>query len=291
MASRKFKVGFFVGSVGAGGRDGRVSQVLLDLSQLPQCPVITSGDVLYQIRELVPFNNGASFRGVFAKIRTSDIPHIGSTDGEEREIDLEDDEGVLEKNHFLYYRQQELLVYQSNGNGSTVEAFGRYFSDIVNHTTVFNAILKADAMRRMMRADLEPRTIELSVARPTNPDLYPNDDWSSELFGLMAGVDGFKAHIKISAEGTGRARGRLMERAKRAAAALVNSGNANIARIKMAGVEQPIDLIADRVIAQVSVEMNGRYPVPDEMFRALGEAKDQSVADLDAFFGGQNALD
>jgi len=291
MATRKFKVGFFVGYVGAGGRDGRVSQILLDLSQQQQCPVIASGDVLYQIRELVPFNNGASFRGVFAKIRTTDIPHIGSTDGEEREIDLEDDEGVLEKNHFLYYRQHELLVYQSNGNGSTVDAFGRYFSDIVNHTTVFNAILKADAMRRMMRADLEPRTIELSVARPTNPDLYPNDDWSSELFGLMAGIDGFKAHIKISAEGTGRARGRLMDRAKRAAAALVNSGNANIARIKMAGIEQPIDLIADRVIAQVSVEMNGRYPVPDEMFRALGEAKDQSAEDLDAFLGGQNALD
>lgn len=291
MATRKFKIGFFVGYVGAGGRDGRVSQILLDLSQQQQCPVIASGDVLYQIRELVPFNNGASFRGVFAKIRTTDIPHIGSTDGEEREIDLEDDEGVLEKNHFLYYRRHELLVYQSNRSGSTVEAFGRYFSDIVNHTTVFNAILKADAMRRMMRADLEPRTIELSVARPTNPDLYPNDDWSSELFGLMAGIDGFKAHIKISAEGTGRARGRLMDRAKRAAAALVNSGNANIARIKMAGIEQPIDLIADRVIAQVSVEMNGRYPVPDEMFRALGEAKDQSAEDLDAFLGGQNALD
>ncbi|WP_047552183.1 DUF6731 family protein [Methylotenera sp. G11] len=291
MATKKFKVGFFVGCVGAGGRDGRVSQTLLDLSQQLQCQSIVSGDVSYQIRELIPFNNGASFRGVFAKIRTTDIPHIGSTGGEEREIDLDDDEGVIEKNHFLYYRQNELLVYQSNGNGSTVEAFGRYFSDILNHTTVFNAILKADAMRRMMSADLEPRTIELSVARPTNPDLYPNDDWSSELFGLMAGIDGFKARIKISAEGAGRSRGRLMDRAKRVAAALVNSGNANIARIKMAGVEQPIDLIADRVIAQVSVEMNGRYPVSDEMFRALGEAKNQLAEDLDAVLGGQNALD
>lgn len=82
-----------------------------------------------------------------------------------------------------------------------------------------------------------------------------------------------------------------MERAKRAAAALVNSGNANIARIKMAGVEQPIDLIADRVMAEVLVEMNGRYPVTDGMFQALGVAKDHSTADLDAFFGGHNALD
>lgn len=291
MTSRKFRVGFFVGHVGAGGRDGQVSQTLLTLSQQARCQAITSGDILYQIRELVSFNDGTSFRGVFAKIRTTDIPHIGGTDGEEREIDLEDDEGVLEKNHFLYFQQHELLVFQSNGNGSTVEAFGRYFSDIVNHTTVFNAVLKADAMRRMMRADLEPRIIELSVARPTNPDLYPNNDWSSELFGLMAGINGFKAHIKISAEGTGQARGKLTELVKRAAAAMVNNGNASIARIKMAGIEQPIDLIADRVIAQVSVEMNGRYPVPDQMFQALGKAKDQSAGDLDAFFGGQNALD
>lgn len=290
MNRKKFKVGFYVGQVGPAGADGLVSETLLDMAREQNGPSVPWGDVFYQIRGLEQFNNGESFKGIFAKIRTHDIPHIGSTAGEERKITLHEDEGVIEKNHFLYFRRNELLVYQSNGNGSTLSAFGNYFSTRLNHTTIFQPILKPEAMSRMMRQDLEPTRIELEVARPTNPDQYPDDIWSSDILKLMNGAGGAKIRLTISADGHGRSARRLYSQIKGKIAALVGSGNATTAKIKMAGIEQPIDLIADRIVTTVSVEMDGRYPSESKMFQALRAAKDRSTSELDAIFADEEAL-
>src|SRR5690606_17843931 len=81
---------------------------------------------IYEIRGV--FQEGAEFRGAFVKIRSDQIPHAGSPGGVEREIGLRDNEGLIEKNHFIYRPSDELLIYESNGHGSRVSKLGAYLS-------------------------------------------------------------------------------------------------------------------------------------------------------------------
>lgn len=294
MERKTYKVGFFEGRIGADGKAGRVSAVLRDLAA-SGCPVISRGD-LYEIRDLRALKGGASFSGAFARLRTNDIPHIGEPGGPERPIDLAEKEGLLEKNHFLYFRQHELLVYQANRSGSGVTRFAEYISDIVNETTVFAPVLQPDALKRLVSGKANLTKLELSFARPTATDFYPKDNWNKELMHLMHSSDAARVHIEISSKGYGRnPPGRhLANRMKGAVRDLVNNIDVRVAKVNVdeGGVEHAIDLIADRIKARVEVEMNGRYPVPDRMFAALQEAANDNAGVLREIFGaGHKTLD
>ncbi len=290
---KTYVVGFFQGVVGPDGRKGRVSRTLRDLA-LSVCPIYTYGNVKYEIRDLRQFGNGSSFAGVFAKLRADDIPHIGVPGGAEREIELQRDEGLIEKNHFLYYREHELLVYQTNRNGSSVTQLGQYCSDILNETVAFHPIIQPDAMRRLLRPETLVKHLDLSFARPTNPSWYPRDNWGAQVVSLLRESGGGSMHVQISAEGRGANRRSLPRRVKQAVRDIMGNTNTRVARflVEEDGHEHPIDLIADRIKGKVQVEMSGRYPVPDRMFRALREARDEQLSLLREIFGnGHQALD
>lgn len=288
---KKFSVGFYVGHLGEGQDGPRVSDVLADLARRTEFPVMTQSSGKYQIRVLDPLGGGSSYRGVFAKYRHDDIPHVGRPAGDEREIALDEDEGLIEKNYFLYYRARELLVWQVNGSASEVQRLADYLGQVAGLSGALSPVVKADAIGRLMRNDVQPRSIEVSVARPTNPELYPNDRWSSELFRLMAGVGGVNATIRISGGGRGRGARAMLSHAKDAVVSLAASGHASVARVKVGGIEHPIDLIAERVKSKIDVDMNGRYPVASQVFAALAAAKDECMEDLDAYFGIAASLD
>lgn len=288
---KAFTIGFYIGTVGVDGDTAKISDLLSQMTSTGTGPAIALGTHHYNVRNLSTYNNGTSYSGVFAKLRSDDVPHIGKSLGDEREIDLGDDEGLIEKNHFIYYRKNELMIYQSNGHGSTISVFEKYFTHIGGEAVSFNPVLKFDAIQRMMIADLEPRQIELSIARPTNPELYPNDDWSKSTFELMNGVGGARMYMRISAPGRGASKEHLIDRVKYAASALVESGCAKVARITMDGMEHPIDLITDRLQARVEVEMNGRYPNTQSIFSQMRQAKEEFNGELASYFGEDAAID
>lgn len=288
MAEKSFTIEFYTGQVGADGAAGKVSAKLREMADLDRCPVHEIGGHLYEIRDLVSHNNGASFHGVFAKFRKDDLPHAGAPGGEEREIDLDDDEGLLEKNHFLYFRAHELLVYQRNGHGSTTNRMGMYLSGLFNETVIFNPVLQSEPMRRLLRGEAQPRTLDLSFAKPTNPDAFPRDDWNANLISVLTRAGGARMSIHISAGKSKDPQVRYLGRQiKRAITQLINNTEVTKARfvVEEDGVQHPIDLIADRLLSQQAVRMNGHYPIPDEMYRALRRARDEHRAALHEYFG------
>lgn len=285
MTSKNIKIRFYVGYVGLNGGDGLVSEVLSRLSAQTSFPCLNYGDAHYQIRGLRKFHNGSSFQGVFAKLRNTDMPHIGDPEGGEREIDMEKNEGVIEKNYFLYYKKHELLVYQSNLHGSTIDAFGKYFSNLVNHATIFSPIIKPDSISRLMKEGREPTRIEVKIAKPTNPDFYPSDDWTDRTLSLMNEMGGSTVNLTISAGGRGKSRQWLMPSVKDFLYKAVASGHAKVAKISLSGLEHPIDLLADRILVIRSVKMNGRYPLETDIYSALLAARDEVSKDLDIYFG------
>ena len=62
-------------------------------------------------------------------------------------------------------------------------------------------------------------------------------------------------------------------------------GDVTAAKIKLDGIEHPVDLIADRLVTTRKVKMVGRYPDEDEMYEALLDAKDKFEPELSEYFG------
>jgi hypothetical protein len=283
MSVKNVKIGFYRGYV----KDSHdaITEVLGGLASSHDYPYIDGGDVQYQIRGLHQFHGGASFKGVFAKLRKNDIPHIGALGGSEREIGIQDDEGVIEKNYFLYFKKNQLLVYQSNFNGSTITALETYFSKRLNTATSFHPILRLDAMQSFLKNELKPTCIEFKIASPTNPAMYDSDDFSRHIISLMSETGGASLGLTINAGGRGKNKKSLFMDIKQTLKNLVLKGDVTAAKIKLDGIEHPVDLLADRIIAIRKVKMNGRYPVEDDMYAALLTAKDEYESALSQYFG------
>jgi hypothetical protein len=80
------------------------------------------------IKELTSFAGGRSFQGVFGRLRMSDLPRIGDNHGAEEDIALDEDQGLIEKNYFLFDRRRQLLTWQINRSASTTTRFAEYLS-------------------------------------------------------------------------------------------------------------------------------------------------------------------
>lgn len=229
---------------------------------------------IYEVRGV--FQEGPEFRGAFVKIRSDQIPHAGSPGGVEREIGLRDNEGLIEKNHFIYRPGDELLIYESNGHGSRVSKLGAYLSSFAGETVTFDAIVQGDALRRLMRNGVEPVRLELSFTRPRNPELYPEGEWNNEFLRLLNGVGGANVNLKVSADKSSDdgERNRLKNTMKNVAEAWAASGITRVLRMGVLenGVEHPIDFVMDRIRSKKSVEMLGKYPSRDSIYGALSEA-------------------
>ena len=292
---KAFGVHFFVGQVGANDEAGHLKDMLQSIIDDQLVTVSTYGSMTYEIRDLESHSNGATYTGVLAKFRTDDFPHVGEPGGEEEELNIGDNQGLIEKNHFIFHRQNQLLVWQVNGNASSEKRLGEVLSDISNETVVFNPVFQPDAVRRLMRGNVTPLSLEFTIARPTNTDLIPRNQWNEGLLSLMGQAGGARFSAKItsdsrSAEGDKR---KLMPRMKSALKEL--SGMDGVTKAKFIveedGIKHPLDLLEDRVKSSQTVEMIGRYPSVRSMYSALRRAKTEQQAALDEYFGQDgNAL-
>ena len=291
MDTKKFKVHFYVGQVGAAGDEGLVSDALANMLSAG-CPIAKLGNLHYEIRGLRKLGGGASFSGVFAKFRSDDLPHVGTPGGRERELVIAPTDGLLEKNYFLFFKAHQLLVYQENGNGSAIGRLGEYFSSFFNATTVFQPVLQPDATKRLLRGDVEPMSLDMSFARPTNANWFPPDDFSRDLLALMNTAKAPTVHVRLRGGGRGVFRQPLAQRVKKAVVGLMGHLDVTVARLEVRDGEglHPIDLIADRLFARIEVEMAGRYPVEDSVFQGLREAKDEHNDAIKDIFGAGNGV-
>ncbi len=286
---RKYAIDFFTGQLGPANHNVSLSTFLRHLTQTG-CHHVEGLTYDIEIRNLHEQDPGL-FQGVFAKIRKDELPHAGRAGHPDRELGLADDEGLVDKNHFVYFQENELLVMQANRHAGTAVALGKYLTDLNGqHAVSFNPVIQPDATRRLMRDDLTPISIEASFARPTNPDMYPDDDWSPQLLDTLAQIGGGNVKLSISRDKKRVAEGadRLSDRARRAAQAFMQMPTVRKIKIDMEdenGIVYPIDLIADRLKVKIEILVNGRYPNEAAMYRALRGAKDDQRDNLQQIFG------
>lgn len=276
---KKYTVRFYAGFSENGAP--KISKLLKDiyndfLNKKP-IPHIRIEEKSYELRNFVSLNDGTSFKGVLATVR-DDAPHIRKSNGKEETIKLEEDEGVMEKNHFLYFKKNELLVWQQNSSASFVGRFAQYLSTICEKTVSFDDILTKESWKKLESGNI--RKFEFKVSRPKS-DLIPNpSDWTQKSFDLMNGLDANSITITTAAK-----RGKNLAAPTKAIIRNLLQ-TAEIQKLKVTPeYQEPIDLLADRISTKISVKMDGKYPILDDIFNKLDVAKNKKQKELDEHFG------
>jgi hypothetical protein len=275
MPTKSFRVEFYQGYVQSDDKKRRVSQIMREVSE-GSCPIHTFGGHDYRLRNTKILAAGKSFQGVFAKYRQDVLPHVGAPAGTEREIALRENEALIEKNHFVYYAEHQLLVYQSNYHASSAAMFARYLTSVVGESVTFNPVLQQDTLEKLVAGNARPRWIEVSYAAPSDAIVRSaGRGFSGGLINLLKQSGGVRAHVKVTPERKGYLDLNLRDVIPR----LSDDVNLSTARVRVQGedgVEHTVDLVADRLLGQVDVSMRGAYPVAVQMFKALRVCRDEN---------------
>lgn len=291
---KTFKIDFLQAQFGPGNEKDGVWELLSSLAPQKALPVHGVRGIQYQIRDLNELAGGHALKGVFAKFRHTDIPHIGSEEGGERDIEMHDDEGLLEKNHFLFYKRWQLLVWQRNGHAGKPDRFAEYLTNFSSETISVNPAYEPNAMSRLLKGENQIREVDVRLARPTNSELYrsnnstPDDD----LIGLLADSGAMKVRMGLKANGySKKPKERFLPRKlKSMMSRLMKRDDIEVEKAVVVveddlGDSHPIDLVIDKLTSRQDVLMMGRYPDKASVQKALIAARDENMDSLRELFG------
>ncbi|MBK1821300.1 DUF6731 family protein [Burkholderia orbicola] len=248
-------------------------------------PVVQQyGDVSYHL-SVASIGHGI-YRGELKRYANDDLPHAGVPNGHERELEMEAHEMTIERNHFIYYQNRKLIVWQENRRAGPVSALARYISSCLDTTIAFYPVMTQEATINLLLQNHRPKALEFTVARPLNPAIYQNAGDANHVMSLLAGLGGLTGSFRISANARG-VRGKLLEagRALALGRELVASGQASAVRLEVEDMDHPIDLLADRLKSTVTVNTVGRYPIPDDIYAELANVKADFEPELIGIFG------
>lgn len=294
MQEREYRIDFFQLTIVANGEIGDVQDALEAIVRGDIPSVNASDGYTREIFNLQHRRRPSSFAGQFRKFRTSDLPEVGITGAQASELELMEGQGLIERNFFVYYRQHSLIGWHINGHGSTPKQLSTFLTQVTGQKVRAEPIPIRGALDRLMAGNVVAKKITATIARPTNAQALPDDDYGDEYLRMLSGVGGDTMHIAISIDSRrGDSAGELGHKAKDLLRAFAAFG-ATTARAEVIedGIEHPIDLILDRVKTVQYEESDAKYPPAPSMFAMIDRSHRESRADFEAHFGeGDDVLE
>lgn len=285
MAKKTYKISFFQ----------------LTITSVPNIPTIEEGFnkvIIGDLKAYLPCNGymydlwgvtnrNNSFAGQLRKFRAEDLELARPNEqGEYLELD---DKFLVEKNHFIYYSEHQLLLWCCNGNASTQGQFCSFLTELWGTKVEAAPIIKASAIRRLMSGG-GIKSIDVTIPRPGNAELYSSDNFSDDMIRTLrrAGADSMSFRLNMDWR---QGRRSLAEEVKNALCNFLNEGATKAQAIMFDNdVEHPVDLIADRLVSFQKVEHDGNLPSLS-MYSLIDDARDECRDDINEYFGeGENTL-
>lgn len=239
---------------------------------------IDLGENKFQLRN-IGFLPGSTTEigGTLTRLR-GDIPPIGAADKcEERDIELKDNEGLLEKSHFVISKERngfELISFQYAIEAGTVNTLGKLLQTLITHADEVNilAIIRQDAMKRMMNGVI--KYVEYAVAKPKVEDYVAEDDFTKTALELMNETNATRFQGKISIGS--RTKG-LTNTAKRWISELIEQPETTKKlKVKLHEVDIPIDILGDQLKERISVPIfKANRPDTKDMLDAILTCKNK----------------
>lgn len=266
------------------------NNLLTGFEEDPARTVKPVGTKLVELRHIERTDFG--FRGIIGKHRANDLPHAAVAGGVERELTLGDNENLLEKAYFHYYLENSVLVIQKNRFCYNWLLLSKYLSNGTQNTTI-SPIIQPNSLNWLMRNEVQIKTLEISVARPRNIDLFraAGHDFNNALVATLNGTNSAKVNLTLrgdgrSADPESRYLGSSLKRALTETLERFEVEKLKIDTFNTeTGVDHPIDLVADKLCHYEEVEMGGRYPLSASIWDAISNAAASKTEELNAYFG------
>lgn len=240
---------------------------------------IDDPNVKYQIRSINRTSSGSVFKAVFGKLRHDGTPEQASEHEDESDVELKPGHGLVEKNHFLFFPDINLVVFQRNGNAGRNSHLQTYLNKPAYSGYVLVPILTRDSYSRLMNGG-PMKKLEISLRKPALA-MHQEDIILKDYIAMIQNSNAGRMKLVLSAS-TGES---LLDKVKDAAVTLSRFGRTRVARATMVEDNEIIDLVLDRVVKpfQIELQPNGR-PDPQSLFSGLAKAKDACSSELKAFF-------
>ncbi len=228
-----------------------------------------------------------SYAGQIRKIRKADLPEIGAVGKDGKKIPLESDEGVIEKNFFVYYAEESLLVMHRNDDGNTASHLAAVLMAVGGVSYYASPVIRPEQAEMLIKDDLEIKRFSFKIPKPTNPERYPTDDIGARTIELLnrSGADTLEVTFSIDSKVEASA-GKLTGAIQSAVRSLLAFG-ATKAKLQTDenGKIYPIDLIADRIYSTQHANSNSQFPTDAVMYELADKARAEKRDSLDAYFG------
>lgn len=262
MIRKNFKVQFATTSVGSEGE--RLSQYLPDLLKRygEHLPVFETQHDKHQIRDLKRVNH--VWMGAFCKLRT-DPPHIATERGQEEEIDLADDEFVLEKCHFLYKEGSDVVVWQVNQTAGGLSRASAYLSQVLDTSVMLLYVMDAERLEEVLKGQIYEISYHYAMPHHEYDDAPA---WGQRQFDTMNEVGAAKAIVTLRAGRKSHMSGKAADFVR----SLFRSHDVDKLRVRLTDETDPIELFAAPLRESIAVNMQGRYPDPQDVFAELEDA-------------------
>lgn len=225
--------------------------------------------------------------GQFRKYRVDQLPAFARFGEDETEIKLDDGQGMIERNCFIFFPDRNVLIWQHDAHANHPERFADFLSTISGDKIEVAPVLTKSALLRLMNSQTEALKFDISVARPTAPSMYNENKFTENLFSLMenSGADLF--NLMGGVDLRSKDGGFLTGLVKRGLATLVSSGAAKKAKVLVLDEckREWLDLITDRVKTSRQVEADKKSIPFVTMIDMLESVYDEKREVLDEILG------
>lgn len=227
-----------------------------------------------------------SYAGQLRKIRKADLPEIGEPGRDSTRITLKEKEGVVEKNFFVYYKENSLLIMHRNDSGSNGSHLAQLITAISGAAFLSTPLIQPEQAEKILNNKASIKKLSVRIPKPTNPVLYPQDDISGKTISLLNQSGADHLDITFSIDPQLSRQGGLSDALQSAIRPFLSIGATKaVIDTDENGMIHPIDLIANRIYSIQNVRTNASFPPSESMYKLADQSKAEKKEAIDAYFG------
>lgn len=145
---------------------------------------------------LIELQNGA-IGGVFRKVRPDNGIEYGQAGERGKSLNLADDEGIFECNHFVYFPEHDTVAYIRNKQTNTYTQLRDCLKSLLGIRIGMLQMLQKTSIEALL---FKKNVVEISCSMPVSPLCsYDDDVWSNQALSALSksGADTVDFTVKI----------------------------------------------------------------------------------------------
>ncbi|WP_165383033.1 DUF6731 family protein, partial [Acinetobacter sp. WCHAc060033] len=223
--------------------------------------------------------------GSFRKFRDDDLPRISAIGGDEEDLVLQDGQGIVEQNCFIFYPNSNVLAMHFNVHANHYSRLAETLTSLWGSKVELSTMINSDQFRRLNNPNSTLVAFSAKIPKPNNPDLLPEaDDFAKDSLELLDRMDGDYLDIKIAVDRRFNGGIKRLQGAKNALRTFRQYDPQKLfAIIDEGGVISPIDLIAERIKRTRKIETSGRHIPRVSLYKLIHDAYLDAEVDINEY--------